>query len=210
MNSARKIRILVVDDHPAFRLGLVAMVNSAPDMEVVAEAGGAGEAIAQFSEHLPDISLIDLRLGEVSGVELIIALRRKAPDCRLIVITTYDADEDIYRALQSGAKSYLLKGMTVDELQTTIRAVYQGETPLPAQVAQRLASRLARPELTQRELDILQSIVRGLSNKEIAAEHHIAEVTVKSHLKHLFAKLRVNDRTQAAICAVQHGIVHIW
>ena len=209
MNST-PIRVLVVDDHPGFRLGLVAMIDAAGDIKVVAEAGDAGAALASYREQQPDIVLMDLRLPGVSGVEAIISLRREFPHCRIIVITTYDADEDIYRALQSGAKSYLLKDMTPVELRDTIYAVHRGETPLPSHVAQRLASRLARPELTGRERDMVRFIVKGYSNKEIGAEFGITEDTVKGHLKSLFLKLGVNDRTQAAISALQHGIVHLW
>jgi len=204
------IRILVVDDHPGFRAGLVAMVESTGEMKVVAEASDCAQAIAAFDQHQPDITLMDLRLPDMSGVEGVMALRARDPQCRVIVITTYDADEDIYRALQTGAKSYLLKEMTGEELRSAIRAVHRGETPLPPQVAQRLASRLSRPTLTRRELDMIRLIVRGFSNKEIASEFGITEDTVKGHLKHLFVKLGVKDRTQAAIMALQQGIIHLW
>jgi DNA-binding NarL/FixJ family response regulator len=204
------IRILVVDDHPGFRAGLVAMVEFSGEMKVVAEASDCAQAIEAFKAHRPDITLMDLRLPDMSGVEGVMALRAQDPQCRVIVITTYDADEDIYRALQAGAKSYLLKEMTAEELRSAIRAVARGETPLPAQVAQRLASRLSRPALTRRELDMIRLIVRGFSNKEIASEFGITEDTVKGHLKHLFVKLGVKDRTQAAIMALQQGIIHLW
>jgi DNA-binding NarL/FixJ family response regulator len=204
------IRILVVDDHPGFRTGLVAMVESTGEMKVVAEASDCTQAIEAFKQHRPEITLMDLRLPDMSGVEGVMALRAQDPECQVIVITTYDADEDIYRALQAGAKSYLLKEMTAEELRSAIRAVARGETPLPAHVAQRLASRLSRPELTRRELDMIRLITRGFSNKEIASEFGITEDTVKGHLKHLFVKLGVKDRTQAAIMALQQGIIHLW
>lgn len=210
MKSASALRLLVVDDHPGFRLGLVSMIDASPDMRVIAEANTAEEALPAYREHRPDIVLMDLRLPGMSGVEGIIALRQEFPDCRVIVITTYDADEDIYRALQSGAKSYLLKDLTPEELRQTVRAVFRGETPLPAFVAQRLASRLSRPELTAREREMVQFIVRGFSNKEIAKQFGITEDTVKGHLKNVFVKLGVSDRTQAAMHALQHGIVHLW
>jgi two-component system NarL family response regulator len=209
MTAGPCLHLLVVEDHPAFRLGLVAMINAAPDMKVIAEASDAQEGLALFRRHKPDVVLMDLRLPGTSGVEAIIALRREFPNARVIVITTYDADEDIYRALQSGAKSYLLKEVTREELTQTIRAVHNGKAPLPPSVAERLAARMARPELTTRERDMLRLLTRGYSNKEIAAEFKITEDTVKGHLKNLFVKLGVNDRTQAAICAVQHGIVHL-
>ena len=204
------LRLLVVDDHPGFRLGLVTMIDASPDMRVVADLSTGEETLPAYREHRPDIVLIDLRLPGLSGVATIMALRREFPDCRVIVITTYDADEDIYRALQAGAKSFLLKDLTPEELRETIRAVHRGETPLPAAVAQRLASRLSRPELTPREREMVQFIVRGFSNKEMAAQFGITEDTVKGHLKNVFMKLGVSDRTQAAIHALQHGIVHLW
>jgi DNA-binding NarL/FixJ family response regulator len=204
------IRLLVVDDHPAFRMGLITLIQSEPDMKVIAETGDGREALELFRNLQPDIVLMDLRLGpEFSGVEAIIALRKEFPDCRVIVVTTYDADEDIYRAIQSGAQSYLLKDMSKTEIVNVIRAVYAGEHPLPANVASRLANRLKREELSPRELEVLELIVKGRSNKEIAAALFISEDTVKSRLKSLFAKLDVQDRTEAAISAVRHGIVHL-
>jgi DNA-binding NarL/FixJ family response regulator len=204
------IRLLVVDDHPAFRMGLIALIESEPDMTVVAETGNGREAVELFRRLRPDIVMMDLRLTpECGGVEAIIALRKESPKCRVIVVTTYDADEDIYRAIQSGAQSYLLKDMPKNEIVNTIRAVHAGEHPLPPQVASRLANRLKREELSHRELEVLQLIVKGRSNKEIAAALFISEDTVKSRLKNLFAKLDVQDRTEAAITAVRHGIVHL-
>lgn len=210
MKKKNPIRLLVVDDHPAFRMGLIALVESEPDITVVAEAGDGRSAIELYRKELPDIVLMDLRLGpEFSGVEAIMALRKEFPGCRVIVVTTYDADEDIYRAIQSGAQSYLLKDMPKKEIVSTIRAVHAGERPLPPVVATRLANRLRREDLSQRELEVLQLIVKGRSNKEIAAALFISEDTVKSRLKTLFAKLDVQDRTEAAITAVRHGIVHL-
>ncbi len=204
-----EVRILVVDDHPGFRIGLVGIVNSSGDMKVVAEAGSGTEALAAYRLHRSDIVLMDLRLPGMSGVETIIALRREFCDCRVVVITTYETDEDIYSALQAGAKSYVLKEATADELRATIRAVARGETPLPPNVAQRLAARMSRPALTTREQDMVRLLVRGFSNKEIAAEFRITEDTVKGHLKNLFVKLGVKDRTQAAVLAIQQGIVRL-
>jgi len=204
------IRLLVVDDHPAFRMGLIALVESEPDITVVAEASDGRTALELYRKEKPDIVLMDLRLGpEFSGVEAIMALRKEFPECRVIVVTTYDADEDIYRAVQSGAQSYLLKDMPKKDIVSAIRAVHAGERPLPPAVANRLANRLRRENLTQRELEVLQLIVKGRSNKEIAAALFISEDTVKSRLKSLFTKLDVQDRTEAAITAVRHGIVHL-
>lgn len=203
------IRLLIVDDHPAFRMGLAALVQSQPDMEVAAEAGDGQQAIELFRRLKPDVTLMDLRLPGISGVEAILAIRKEFPDARVIVITTYDWDEDVYRAIQSGAKSYLLKDMTQEEIAGTIRAVHAGENKLPPNVAGRLAERLQREELTQREQEVLQLLTKGRSNKEIASDLHISEDTVKYHLKTLFTKLGVQDRTEAAISAIRHGIVHL-
>jgi two-component system NarL family response regulator len=204
------IRLLVVDDHPAFRMGLIALMHSEADMKVVAETGDGSEAVELYRTLRPDIVLMDLRLSpQFSGVEAIIALRKEFPNCRVIVVTTYDMDEDIYRAIQSGAQSYLLKDMPKNEIISTIRAVHDGQRPLPPQVATRLATRLRREELSPREVEVLQLLVKGRSNKEIASMLFISEDTVKSRLKSLFTKLDVQDRTEAAITAVRHGIVHL-
>jgi two-component system, NarL family, response regulator len=200
---------MVVDDHPAFRAGLTALMESQPDMEIVAEASDGHEAIAIFRRAQPDVVLMDLRLPGLSGVEAILAIRKDFPDARVIVVTTYDWDEDIYRAIQSGAKSYLLKDMSRDEIAGTVRAVCAGEQKLPLSVAKRLAERQRRAELTHRETEVLHLLTKGRSNKEIASALFISEDTVKSHLKALFGKLGVQDRTEAAISAVRHGIVHL-
>ncbi len=205
----QKIRLLIVDDHPAFRAGLVALLADQDDLQVVAECGDGASAIAWFQKTKPDITLMDLRLPGMSGVETIIALRKDHPEARVIVVTTFDQDEDIYRAIQSGAKSYLLKDMSKEEIVGTVRAVHAGQSRLPPGVAERLARRMQRPTLTTREIEILQLLVKGRSNKEISSGLSIAEDTVKSHLKTLFTKLGVQDRTAAAISAIQQGIVHL-
>jgi two-component system NarL family response regulator len=207
--KSHPIRLLVVDDHPAFRMGLAALIRSQPDMEVVAETGDGREAVELFRRQQPDVVLMDLRLPGFGGVEAILAIRKDFPEARVIVVTTFDQDEDVYRAIQSGAKSYLLKDMPTEQIVGTIRAVHRGEAALPAAVASRLAARQRREELTQRELEVLQMLTRGRSNKEIASGLFISEDTVKSHLKTLFAKLGVQDRTEAAIAAIRHGIVHL-
>jgi two-component system NarL family response regulator len=209
MKKKNPIRLVVVDDHPAFRMGLTALIESEPDMTVVAESGDGRNAVDIFRREKPDIVLMDLRLPGFSGVEAIIALRQEFPACRVIVVTTYDADEDVYRAIQSGAKSYLLKDMSKEEMVQTIRAVHAGQQPLPASVANRLANRSQREELNRREIEALQLLVRGRSNKEIASTLFISEDTVKSHLKNLFHKLGVQDRTEAAITAIRLGIVQL-
>jgi two-component system NarL family response regulator len=203
------IRVLVVDDHPPMRVGLVGLIKSQPGMDVIAEACDGEEAIEVYDDVRPDVVLMDLRMPGIGGVEAILAIRKKHPDARVIVLSTYDLDEDIHRALQSGAKSYLLKDMPVEEIATTIRAVYAGDASLPRQVAERLTERGQRDQLTERERDVLESLIRGRSNKEIASNLCISEDTVKTHLKTLFAKLRVRDRTGAAVEAIRHGIVHL-
>ncbi|MHC1763348.1 MAG: response regulator [Verrucomicrobiia bacterium] len=209
MKDKQCIRLLVVDDHQAFRMGLVAIVDESPDLVVVAEAGTGAQAVELCRSHRPDVVLMDLRLPGLSGVEATIAIRKEFPNCRVIVITTFDGDEDIYRALQSGAQGYLLKDMSKEELVEAIRKVHAGGHHIPPNVASRLAARVARPELTQREVEVLKLITKGKSNKEIGAILDITEDTVKGHLKSVFGKLGVSDRTQAAISALQHGILHL-
>jgi DNA-binding NarL/FixJ family response regulator len=209
MKKKHTIRVMLVDDHPAFRKGLAALIGTENDLEVVAETGAGNEAIELFRRHKPDITLMDLRLPGMGGVEATIAIRKEFPDARVIVLTTFDMDEDIYRAMDSGAKSYLLKDTPEDELAATIRAVHAGEEKLAPKLAERLAQRQKRPELSQREMEVLQLLVRGRSNKEIASSLFITEDTVKAHLKTLFVKLGVQDRTDAAITAIRQGIVHL-
>ncbi len=201
------IRLLIVDDHPAFRAGLVALLSDQRDLQVVAECGDGRQAVELYRRERPDVVLMDLRLPGLGGVEAILAIRQYDPAARVIVVTTYDVDEDIHRAIQAGALSYLLKDTTKAEIVGAIRAARAGEKVLAPAVAARLAARRRRPELTQREREVLQRVVRGRSNKEIAAELSLAEDTVKSHLRTLFAKLGVQDRTAAAVAALRLGIV---
>jgi two-component system NarL family response regulator len=209
MSQSERIKLLVVDDHQAFRMGLVALVNECPDMKVVAEVSTGPEAIASCRTAHPDVVLMDLRLPGMSGVEATLAIRNEFPQCRVIVITTYDGDEDIYRALQSGAQAYLLKDMSKEEFVQAIRTVHAGGRHIPSDIAARLAERIGRPEVTLREIEVLKLIMKGKSNKEIGAALDIAEDTVKGHLKSIYAKLGASDRTQAAITALQHGIIHL-
>jgi DNA-binding NarL/FixJ family response regulator len=199
---------MVVDDQAVVRQGLVALINTVPDMFVVAEAANGQQAIDSYRLHRPDVTLIDLRMPVVSGVEAITTIRREFPDARLIVLTTYDGDEDIYRSLQAGAQGYLLKDMFFEELEDAIRKVHAGSRRIPAQVAERLAERMSGMNLTGRELEVLEQIVRGKSNKEIASLFKISEATVKSHINNILGKLGVTDRTQAATTALQRGLVH--
>jgi DNA-binding NarL/FixJ family response regulator len=197
-----------VEDHHVVRQGLVALLNVVEGLEVVGEAADGVEAISQFRKHLPAITLIDLRLPRLSGVEVIERIRMETPVARFIVLTTYDGDEDIYRALQAGARGYLLKGMDTEELLAAIRTVHSGKSRIPGPVAERLAERMNTPSLTDRETEVLRLIVGGNSNKEIAAALFISEATVKTHINSLLSKLGVSDRTQAATTALQRGIVH--
>jgi DNA-binding NarL/FixJ family response regulator len=201
------ISVLVVEDHHVVRQGLVALLGMAEGLEVVSEAADGVEAIAQFREHQPAITLIDLRLPGLNGVEVIQRLRAETPDARFIVLTTYDGDEDIYRALKAGARAYLLKGMTGEELIATIRKVHAGKSHIPPAIAERLAERMGAEDLTPREFDVLEQIVQGKSNKEIATELQVSEATVKTHINNLLSKLHVTDRTQAATAAIRRGLV---
>ena len=204
-----RIRILIVEDHHVVRKGLMALLQASPEVEIVGEAADGLEAIERFHALRPDITLMDLRLPKLGGADVISQLRADDPAARFIVLTTFDGDEDIYRALQAGAKAYLLKGMTVDELLTTIRVVHSGKARIPAAIAEKLAERVSGQELTPRELGVLERIVAGRANKEIASDLHISETTVKSHVNSLLGKLGVADRTHAATLALQRGLVHL-
>lgn len=203
------IRLLVVDDHAIVRKGLVALLNTVEGLFVVAEASDGEEAIQAHRAHSPDVTLMDLRLPKLGGADAIARIRRETPTARIIVLTTFDGDEDIFRALQAGAKGYLLKGMDAAELTEAIRAVYAGKSRIPAAVAEKLAGRMGGPALTARELEVLKRIVAGRSNKEIGGDLHISEATVKTHINSILSKLGVSDRTQAATSALQRGIVHL-
>jgi two-component system NarL family response regulator len=207
MRKAQPIRILVADDHLVVRMGLHSLIDTQPDMTVVAEAANGKEAVALFRQHQPDVVLMDLRMPILGGVEATLAIREQFSDARIIVLTTYDGDENIYRALQAGARSYLLKDVAQAEFLEVIRAVHRGEYRLPPAVAARLAQRLPQAELSARELEVLRLIVRGMSNKEIAAALSVTESTVKNHVNSILAKLHVQDRTQAATTALRRGIV---
>ena len=209
MTSGGEIRIIVVDDQAVVRQGFVSLISTVQDMRVVAEGTNGREAVALYREHRPDVVLMDLRMPEMGGVEAISAIRREFSDAKVIVLTTYDGDEDIYRSLQAGAQGYLLKDMFFDELESAIRAVHAGGRKIPGVVAERLAGRMGGSDLTGRELEVLELIVGGRSNKEIGAALGISEATVKSHINSILGKLGVTDRTQAATTALQRGIVHL-
>ncbi len=208
-SATTPVRLLVVDDHHIVRQGLIALLATVPEMQVVAEASDGKQALELYRRHQPDVTLMDLRMTSMNGVETTRAIRAEFPHARIIVLTTFDGDEDIYRALQAGARGYLLKGMDTEELLAAIRAVHSGKSRIPAPVAERLAERMNAPTLTERETDVLRLIVGGNSNKEIAAALFISEATVKTHINSLLGKLGVTDRTQAATTALQRGIVHL-
>jgi two-component system, NarL family, response regulator len=203
------IRILVAEDHLVARVGVSTIVNMQPDMTVVAEAGNGQQAVELYRKHIPDVALLDMRMPIVSGVEAATAIRAEFPNARMIALTTYGGDEDIRRALAAGVQAYLTKDVLHDELLKAIRAVHAGQTYLPAGVAAALAAQMPRPDLSAREVQVLELIVRGLANKQIAYSLNIAEHTVKNHVKNILSKLGVQDRTQAATAAIQRGIVHL-
>jgi two-component system NarL family response regulator len=208
VEEGKKIRVLIVDDHRVVRVGLRAIIDAEPDMQVVAEAGDGPAALAAYDEHKPDITLLDLRMPGMSGPEVLTALRQKDPDATVIVLTSYDADEDVYRAVQAGARGYLLKGTLPDGvLEAAIRKVHGGQRLLAPEAAARLADRMTSPALTPREVAVLELVAKGKSNKEIGVVLSLAEGTVKTHLKRIYDKLGVSDRTEAALMAVQKGIV---
>jgi len=203
------IRLLVVDDHHVVRQGLIALLNIMPEIQVIGEASDGLQAIEQHRALRPDVTLMDLQLPKLGGVDAILKIREESPAARFVVLTTFDGDEDIFRALQAGAKAYLLKGMTVEELLSTIQAVHSGKTRIAPSIAEKLAERMTGQALTGRELDVLGRIVAGRANKEIASDLNISEATVKTHINNLLGKLNVTDRTQAATVALQRGIVHL-
>lgn len=209
MDKSAVIRVLVADDHRVVRQGLVAMINRRREMRVVAEADNGRETVKQFNRHRPDVCLIDLRMPEMDGVEAIYAIRELEPKARIIVLTTYDDDEDIYRALQYGARAYLLKDISLEELIESIRAVHKGKTCIPPNVAAKLAARLRNSNLTAREMEILRLLVSGKSNKEIASALHVREGTIKVHVNHILHKLGASGRTEAVSIALKRGLARI-
>jgi two-component system NarL family response regulator len=208
-STKKRIRVMVVDDHFVVRMGLSGSINVEADMMVAAEASTGEQAVATYRKDRPDIVLMDLKLPGISGVEATKAICKEFPGAAVIMLSTHDGEEDIYRSLQAGARTYLLKTAARNELIDTIRAVHAGERAISPVVGARLAERMTHPDLTAREIEVLQLIVKGKSNKEIAADLSIAEVTVKLHVGHILTKLGVNDRTQATTTALQRGIIHL-
>lgn len=203
------IKVLVADDHSVVRSGIIGIVNAQADIKVVAEAGNGVEAVERYFSEVPDVALIDIQMPEMDGIGVVEAIRSKNPEARLIVLTTYDTDEDIERVLKAGAKAYLLKDVEPKELVQCIREVYAGKTFVAPAVAAKLADRLTRVQLTTRELEVLKLIAKGLANKEIGAELYIAESTVKLHVNTLFEKLNVTSRTEAMRVGLERGLIRL-
>jgi two-component system NarL family response regulator len=204
-----RIRVMVADDHPVVRIGLAAIVSAQPDMTVVAEARNGREAIDLYLKHHPDVLLIDLRMPVLSGLDAALAIRADFPGSRIIVLTTYDADEDIVRALKAGVQGYLLKDSVGEAMLEAVRAVHAGHRRVAPEVGTRLADRVAGSELTPRELEVLKLLARGGTNKDLAAALSITEGTVKGHVNNILSKLCVTDRTMAAATALQRGIIRL-
>ncbi len=209
MTGKGTIRVLCVDDHRIVREGIALIIGQQTDMAVVGLAATVAEATALFEEQRPDVTLMDLRLGGQSGVDAIKAIRRLDPAARIVVLTMYEGDEDIHRAHEAGAATYLLKDMLSDELIKVVREVHAGERPMLPEVQARLAERAGRPALSTRELEVLELVAQGMRNKEIAASLAVSEGTVQVHVKNILAKLEVNDRTSAVQVALRRGLVHI-
>lgn len=203
------IRILVADDHPVVRAGIMALIANESDMTVAAEAANGIEAVALYDSHLPDVALIDLRMPVMDGISAMASIFAAHPEARLVALTSYDGDADIFRALDSGACGYLIKDMLGREMVQSIRAAASGKRAIPAAVANRLAEFTPRADLTAREVEVLQFVAKGLHNKQIARVIGRTEGTVKVHLKHLMAKLGVDDRTEAVTVGLQRGIIHL-
>jgi DNA-binding NarL/FixJ family response regulator len=203
------IRVLSVDDHPLVREGIAAIVNNQPDMEVIAQASNGREAMECVRKHQPDIVLMDLRLPDMSGIDALVALRTRFPDARVIMLTTFDHDNEIQRALSAGARSYLLKSMPPKDIADTIRHVHAGKKHIPAVVAEHLAEHLGDETLTDRELQVLRLVMGGNRNREIADRLFISEETVKAHVKHSMEKLGAMDRTQAVTIALRRGLIQL-
>ena len=203
------IRVLTVDDHPLLREGIAALIDTQSDMQLIGEASNGREAIAQFRNHCPDITLMDLQMPEVSGIDAIGAIRGEFPDARIIVLTTHAGDFQVSRAFKAGARAYLLKGLLREQLLETIRAVHAGQKRLSAEIAAEVAEHATDDVLTPREIDVLRLIANGNANKEIARGLSLAEETVKVHVKNILSKLGVNDRTHAVTVGLKRGIIDL-
>jgi DNA-binding NarL/FixJ family response regulator len=209
MSQSTTIRVLIVDDHAIVRKGLATIINRDPEMTVIAQAEDGQQAINAFREYQPDVTLMDLRMPKMGGVEAIMAICAEFKQARIAVLTTYDGDEDIYRGLQAGAQGYLLKDSKLGELLNAIRVIHNGQKYIPPEVGAKLFQRISNPELSERELEVLRLMAQGMGNQEIGTALIIGESTVKSHVNRILSKLGVSDRTQAVITAVKRGIVSL-
>jgi DNA-binding NarL/FixJ family response regulator len=207
MTDSPAIRILTVDDHPLFRNGVAALLATQPDLQLVAEGGNGLEAVRQFRAHRPDVTLMDLQMPEMNGLEATIAIRAEFPDARIIVLTTYEGDVQVLRALKAGARAYLLKTLVDTELLATIRSVHSGKKALSPEASHQLAEHATDDALTPAEVDVLRLIAGGNANKQIAAQLSISEETVKSRVKNILSKLGANDRTHAAMIGLKRGVI---
>jgi len=203
------IRVLTVDDHPLLREGIAVLIDTQSDLQLIGEASNGREALEQFRNHRPDITLMDLQMPEVSGIDAISAIRGEFPDARIIVLTTHAGDFLVSRALKAGARAYLLKGSLRNELLETIRAVHAGQKRVSSEVAAEIAEHSTDDALTPREVDVLRLVAKGNANKEIAAQLSLTEETVKSHIRNILAKLEANDRTHAVAIGVKRGIIDL-
>lgn len=209
MSDATRIRVLSVDDHPLLREGIAKVINGQPDMFLVAQAADGHEAIDLFRKHRPDVTLMDLRLPDMSGIDAMIAILKNSPEARIVILTTFERETEIQRSLAAGARSYMLKTMPPRDMAETIRQVHAGKKRIPPEVAARLAEHLSDEALSEREVEVLQLTMEGNRNRDIAERLFISEETVKAHIKHIMEKLGATDRTQAVTIAVQRGIIQI-
>ena len=209
MSNQLRIRVLSVDDHPLLSEGIATMINSQPDMQLISQASSGSEAIQQYREHRPDVTLMDLRLPDLSGIDAMIAIRTEFPEARVVMLTTFEGDVEIQRALQAGARGYLLKNMPPSEILDVIRHVHAGKKRVPPEVAAQIAEHMSDEDLTAREVEVLRQIAGGNRNKDIAEILFISEETVKVHIKHIMDKLGANDRTQAIAIGVRRGIIQL-
>ncbi|HET6861598.1 MAG TPA: response regulator transcription factor [Pyrinomonadaceae bacterium] len=209
MSDVKTIRVLSADDHPLLREGIATLINSQPDMKLIAEAANGQEAIQQFDEHRPDVTLMDLRLPDMSGIDVVIAIRSQHPEARIIMLTTFEGDVEIQRALEAGARGYLLKSMPPKDMLEAIRQVHAGKKRIPAEIASHLAEHMGDEALTEREIEVLRAIAEGNRNRDIANKLFISEETVKVHIKHIMEKLNASDRTQAVAIGVRRGIIEL-
>ena len=209
MSNQARIRVFSVDDHPLLREGIAAIINNQPDMQIVAQAANGSEAIQMFRQHQPDVTLMDLRLPDMSGIDALIAIRTEFPEARVVMLTTFEGDVDIRRSLEAGARGYMLKNMPPKDLVEVIRQVHAGKKRIPTEVAAHLAEYFGDDSLTEREIEVLQYVAGGNRNREIGERLFISEETVKVHIKHIMEKLGASDRTQAVAIAVRRGILQL-